>query len=766
VARTIRLESCGTEEVDLTEATLETDQSSPFFTGPDFQITTAFTTGVLAPGSFSEGVITYNPQSAGMHRGGLRFSTAGLSSWILLVGQASTCDLLPVPTSVSFGQVAGGSQADRNVILANTGTKDCTVTAITDPADASFSILNKPALPHLIAAGQDFTLQVRFTAPAGPVVTYMSSFDVTSDEPGPGANNTIDLISQGGGTPICEVTVTPSGNDSPLTMRDGRLEFGAVNIGYDKTLSVRVDNVGNTDCVMQSFNLVTEAPTQFTATPSRPIPAVITPGQSAQIDVVFAPTGPASNLLGLYGGFLNHLDFTLAGQGLVKPDWALSISARPTVPTIDVIPADVDFGVVTWENPQPPDNRSSCGSVPRSVNVYNSGNGPLMLTSIHIDSTSDPVFLIEEVRAGGTMLINPPYQNITVQPGAHVEVSLRFFPSRANPSSHQGLLVVDNDVTNPQGNGAPLTVPLAGESTTNSSQTDVFQQLVDNKIDILWVVDDSGSMSEEQALLGTNFSSFIAFADGLGVDYQVGVTTTEINDAPAGKLWACSGYNKIIRSSDANRVQAFDCAANVTNPPGGNSRPNPGGSDEAEAGLQAARLALDVPVVNNENAGFLRSDARLAVIMVSDEEDQSPGSVNLYVDFFRNIKGYANPQLVTVSAIAGDVPGGCATAAEGRRYYDAVSMLNGQFESICTQSWSTMLQNIGLDVFTLRTAWTLTRPADPATISVRVDGVSVPQNGTNGWTYDAAANTITFHGSAIPDPGSTIEVQYGSLCIP
>ena len=89
--------------------------------------------------------------------------------------------------------------------------------------------------------------------------------------------------------------------------------------------------------------------------------------------------------------------------------------------------------------------------------------------------------------------------------------------------------------------------------------------------------------------------------------------------------------------------------------------------------------------------------------------------MNLYIDFFRNIKGFANPQLVSVSAIAGDVPGGCATAVEGRRYSDAVSQLNGQFESICTQSWSQMLMNIGLDVFTLRTAWTLTRPADPAT---------------------------------------------------
>ncbi len=768
VSKTVRLESCGTEPVDLSEATLETDPNNVFFTGPDFQITTAFAPGTLDPGQYAEGVITYNPQSAGMHRGGLRFTVApsGLKSWILLTGQAATCDLQPIPTSVNFGTVAGGSQADRNVILANVGTKECTLTAISDPADASFTILNKPALPTPVAAGADYTLQVRFAAPAGPVVAYMSSFDVTSDEPGPGATNHIELLSQGGGTPVCEVNVIPSGNDNPITMRDGRLEFGAVNIGYSKSLSVRVDNVGNTDCVLQSFNLVTQAATQFSVTPSRPLPITFSSGQSAQMDVVFAPTMGATNPLGLYGGLLNHLDFTLAGQGLAQPDWSLSISARPTVPTIDVIPQDVDFGVVTWENPQPPDNRSSCGSVPRVVNVYNSGTGALTITSINIDSTSDPVFLIAAVLANGTTPINAPYQNITVQPGSHVEVQLRFFPSRASPSQHQGLLIIDNDVTNGGGMGAPLTVPLVGASTTNSNQTDVFQQLVDNKIDLLWVVDDSSSMSEEQNLLGTNFASFIGFADTLGVDYQIGVITTEINDAPAGKIWGCNGFNKIIKSSDANRNQAFDCAANVTNPPNGNSRPNPLGSDEQEAGLQAARLALDVPIINNENAGFLRPDARLAVIMVSDEEDQSPGSVNLYVDFFRNIKGFANPQLVSVSAIAGDVPSGCSTAEAGQRYHDAAAQLNGQFESICTASWSQMLMNIGLDVFTLRTAWTLSRPADPSTISVRVDGVVVPQNGTNGWTFDAASNTLTFHGNQIPDPGSTIEVQYGTQCLP
>ena len=479
--------------------------------------------------------------------------------------------------------------------------------------------------------------------------------------------------------------------------------------------------------------------------------------------MTFGPTSPSVLPI---NGLLNFVDFRLSGAGLTQTDWSIGLLAQATVPSIDVIPSEIDFGVITWENPQAPDNRSSCGSERRTVAVYNTGSGPLIVSSIQIDPSSDSVFLIDSVRQGSTTR-SPPFTNLSVAGGDRLDIDLRFFPARTNPALHRGLLVIDNDVTNPMGGGAPVTIPLEGSGTSNAQQTDVFNQLVDNKVDILWVVDDSGSMQDEQNSLSQNFQSFISFADGLGIDYQVGVITTEVQNASvAGILWGCQGFNPIIRSSDANRVQAFECAARVTNPPNGNQRPNPGGSDTQEAGLQAARLALDVPNVSGANAGFLRPDARLAVIIVSDEDDQSSGSVNLYVDFFRNLKGFRNPQLVSVSAIAGDVPNGCSTADAGVRYEAATSALRGQFESICSTSWNRLLQDIGLGVFALRSSWTLSRPATPSTIRVTIDGQVVPQSSTNGWTYDAASNSVSFNGSAVPPAGARIEVAYGAVCLP
>ncbi|MCC7381626.1 MAG: choice-of-anchor D domain-containing protein [Deltaproteobacteria bacterium] len=745
VARTVRLVSCGTENAGLTEADLETAANNPFRTGPEFQITRAFAAGSLAPSAFAEGEITYTPAGAGEHRGGLRFTMApDAKSWIALLGRAATCDLEALPASVNFGAVAGSASADRTVVLVNNGARDCSVSAITDPTNG-FAFVNKPALPLVVPSGQSANLTVRYTSPARATPTGdTSSFDVTSDEPGPGATNTVQLSAQGGGTPVCNLDVQPSGN-ALTSGRDGQLNFGATNIGYSKVLAVRITNTGNSDCVLQSFNLTTTAGTQFRVQPSSPVPAVIGPGGVATLDVTFAPTGPASNPFGLYGPLTNHLDFNVAGSGLTKTMWSIGLNARPTVPTIDVIPEAVDFGLVTWDRPQAPDNRSSCGSETRTVRVYNSGTGALEVTAIRIDQTSDPVFLISGVTNGGTP-VAAPYR-MTIQPGGNAEVQLRFYPTRVNPAIHVGLLVVENNVT------TESTVPLRGEGTSNSQQTDQFSQLRDNKVDVLWVVDNSGSMDEEQTSLGGNFSSFISYANTLGADYQVGVVTTDVDAAnQSGKL---VGNPKIVTQTTPNASGVFQ----------NNTAVGTNGSG-SEAGLQAAKLALSPPVRDAENAGFLRADARLAVIVVSDEEDQSPGSISLYVDFFRNIKGFRNPQLTSVSAIAGDVPNGCATAEAGQRYYDAVSQLGGQYESICSASWSNMLQNLGLGVFALREAWTLSRPADPNSVSVRVNGMNVPQDANNGWTYDAASNSIVFHGSAVPPAGANVDVQYGAVCIP
>jgi hypothetical protein len=165
------------------------------------------------------------------------------------------------------------------------------------------------------------------------------------------------------------------------------------------------------------------------------------------------------------------------------------------------------------------------------------------------------------------------------------------------------------------------------------------------KTDILFVVDDSGSMAAEQTRLASAFSDFINQLSSTPVqnDFQIGVTTTSV-DWPicdssldgageciggftlrtgyppypggppyaAGALVAASGHPAILAAGSPTLVPDF--IANVQVGIAGSSK---------EQGLRAMRLALEARVQDGANAGFLRPGARLAVIVVTDEDDCS-----------------------------------------------------------------------------------------------------------------------------------------------
>ncbi|HYG70469.1 MAG TPA: hypothetical protein VD838_22520, partial [Anaeromyxobacteraceae bacterium] len=188
------------------------------------------------------------------------------------------------------------------------------------------------------------------------------------------------------------------------------------------------------------------------------------------------------------------------------------------------------------------------------------------------------------------------------------------------------------------------------------------------KTDILFVVDDSGSMSEEQWNVRENLAGFVdRLANGpVENDFQVGVTNTSIEDFdgraaywlgpneaadparaedrpyPAGALVAVDPAS--IGAPDDGTPDGglfrFDPAAAASDPRAGFSGPrilhasSPTLLDDFQANvlvgvsgagkeqpLRAARLALSDRLVDGVNAGFVRPGARLAIVFVTDEDD-------------------------------------------------------------------------------------------------------------------------------------------------
>ena len=100
--------------------------------------------------------------------------------------------------------------------------------------------------------------------------------------------------------------------------------------------------------------------------------------------------------------------------------------------------------------------------------------------------------------------------------------------------------------------------------------------------------------------------------------------------------------------------------------------------------------------------------------------------------------------------------------------------VGGQFRSICAADWTDLLDSLGLDVFNARRQFPLSRPATPATIEVRKCSGTCPsdpstcpivnQDASNGWTFDASVNAVSFNGSSIPGAGECIWVTYIAIC--
>jgi hypothetical protein len=190
-----------------------------------------------------------------------------------------------------------------------------------------------------------------------------------------------------------------------------------------------------------------------------------------------------------------------------------------------------------------------------------------------------------------------------------------------------------------------------------------------------------------------------------------------------------------------------------------------GGCHSVKQGLSAAWHALVPPLSDNAddpntpepadgNLGFRRTDARLAVLVWSDDDDQSPGAAGGWYDQLALAVPGTRPDFAAVVAPAAGCPG---MSNPGARYLGAVRSLGGFAASVCDADWSAAAEALVDEALRPRVRFPLRAAADPASVRVSVDGVAA-----TGWSYDAAAPAVVF--AAAPRPGAQIGITYSEPC--
>lgn len=650
---------------------------------------------VLGTGDFFAIAVVFTPDDPAAETGELIIQSNDPDEnplIIPIVTQAVGPSIECAPNPVTF-LTAPNTTVNRTVTCTNTGTQPLNVSGFTvDPSTSADFAPQLPATPIVLDLAEQFAFQVAYTP--GELGTDAGAIDVHSDAID--GDYRIELAGEGTDAPLCLIQAVPFWLDWGKTF---------IGNGVNKTLFLNNDGEAMCNVSMVEIQALTNEFVYAGATSFQ-----ISPGGTQILTVGYQP----SDRIPDFGSLVVTSD---------DPNGQTSVllTGSGVAPEIDVFPCPADFGLVTV----------GC-KLDKELTIYNTGDVDLTISNTSISGGN-----------GYFSVLTPPPG--TLAPGGSGTMEVRFEPAAAGAQTAM-LTITNNDPD--EGN---FVCTLEGEGTNEDHQVDEFN--TDTPMaDLLFVVDNSGSMSDEQQLLADSFSDFYDFIAAENVSFHLGVTTTDIDGNPVmpGAQGKLVGNPKIIDNSTANAKQKFAQNVNV----GDNG-------DATERGLEAARLAITEPLVSTDNAGFLRPNAKLFMIFVSDEEDQSPLPDQLqppsyYEQAFLNAKNNA-PEMVSASAIDGQPGDSCAQ--EGARYNEVVDALGGVKSTICTNNFSMALEQLAFEITAPIDTFFLTRDPIPATIMVYIDNVL---QSAATWSYNAGSNSVKI--TPPPTEGSTVRIEYDVVC--
>ena len=287
-----------------------------------------------------------------------------------------------------------------------------------------------------------------------------------------------------------------------------------------------------------------------------------------------------------------------------------------------------------------------------------------------------------------------------------------------------------------------------------------FNLVFEPKVDILFVVDDSGSMTSAQSRLAQNINLFTrAMEQNKFLDYHMGVISTSHGSGYETKSGLLQGNPKFITRNTVDGLPKFE--RNIINL----------GTNGNWIEMFFDPIMAAITPTSELNPGFIRPDAFLVVIFISDTFDQSNYNsgfsvfntmINLkandtekvlgygvlsFPNYFKDICGQdgGNPNNLFdfmgyfTNALNSQIGGGTTASTQDpsipANFYDLTNVF-----SLCDPNFGQKLSDIGSDI-RLRVSQKIPLPVRP------VDGTIKLKYGTQEidkkwWKYDFGTNSI------------------------
>ncbi len=351
---------------------------------------------------------------------------------------------------------------------------------------------------------------------------------------------------------------------------------------------------------------------------------------------------------------------------------------------------------------------------------------------------------------------------------------------------------------------------LDADAGSDAKADDTFKQnakVFSRKMDILWVIDNSGSMNIHQRNLANNFDSYIQPLLDKNIDFNMAVATTEAFE---------SMYTDVEWYKDSVDHSLLRNGSHVEGESGvvimNNKTPNlnevfrknilqgiRGNGDERA--LQSIRAVLS----DERNINFRRPGSLLNIIIVTDEDDFSYDGASVFKykdglisgdsDYMNDLSAlypiYNAPDIESVDVTLDYLKELTSDSEEdvnfsissividnkechdkfsalgmlwsgqspGKRLMDATERSNGVVASICN-NMGYNLRKVLKNNLELVTMFKISKKAQVDTIEVYIDDVLIQKNNVEGWSYNETNQMISFHGNAIPKDQASIKVKF------
>ncbi len=639
-----------------------------------------------------------------------------------LAGRVGGALIAVAPVAIDFGVVPLGAQPDVQLVIENQGSGGpLNVTAATVAGAPQFT-LDTSRLPASLAPEQAISLPVYFQPAAVPEVH--ATIDVRSDDP---------LY------PVVSVALSGSARTTlpcALQLVPQRVDFGTVAPGTGAVLVFHAIDVGPDVCVFRHIEIDPASDPGFLLPGGDVNSFVIAPGEFAQAQVAFRPVGP-----GLARGAVAFSINDPAAPGVKLP-----LAGNEQQPCLSASPPWLDFGPVV----------PGCGAgLDLSTRVINLCPQAASVSRIFLGDGTTKDF----------SLSSAPATPLSVPPGGSFVATVHYDPTE---QGMQGvpLFIGEDDLA------SPMLVPVLGELLPPGLTQDDFVQQSPVREDVLFVMANTGSMQTKLSAVLAAVPAFAGLLTDSPLDWHVGVTTTGLSPGPDA-LWGCpggaqGGEDGRLFPVDGSLPRVLDRATgDLTDAL--EEHLQVGFCHYYQQGLQAMALALTPPLATSAkapgtpqpadgNGGFLRDDASLAVVVVSDDDDYSGLPIATYVQVLRELSGWGRQRRVSLSAVV-DQSGCPQDTRVGTRYLATARATAGATEDLCATDLGPAFAALGRQATTLQRVFPLSQLPQPGTINVTVDGATA-----SGWSYDPGANAVDFQPGAEPPAGSHVAVSYVAKC--